>query len=149
MEAVMTKPKCRRCSNELTEDPKRKCKVCLTCYPKALETTIPPPEPEKKAFLDVKMTEERVREIVRDELENWHIQKPSLKATEVAALLEEATTLPEGVFRSPEELEALNKEKVVVAGDWRAQAKALNISLFHKTKEKVLAEIAEKKNEAV
>lgn len=126
------------CKRELTYLEDTKCFRCLICNP--ITKTEPLKEKERK-YVDVKLTEvrvreiiaeltigdERIREVVREELENWHIQKPPVTK---AQILDD---------------EAVIKVEITDSGkDWRAEAKALNISLYHKTKEKVLAEIAEK-----
>ncbi len=80
---------CRRCNGELAYDKKRNCKFCPICYPP--NRTQPAPVKEKKKYLDVKMTDERVIElikehvgpIIREELENWHIQKPPVTREEI------------------------------------------------------------------
>lgn len=118
MPEVMTQPKCRRCNGELTRDEKRNCWECLACYPKN-RVQAAPPKTEKK-YIDVAMSEGRVREIVRDELENWHIQKPSVTKSET------------------EEIDT------ALRTDWRQQAKELGINTFQMKKVDVLAAIAEK-----
>lgn len=116
MTKVNPRTHCVRCGAELSHIKESNCMRCLVCYP---ESTTPPVPPRKKLFLDVKMTEERVvemikdvlekgtiehialndsarpetivaeigmeriREIIRDELENWHIQKPPVTRDEI------------------------------------------------------------------
>ena len=107
---------CVRCSAELSHIEKSNCMRCLVCYPESKNQATHPKE--KKIYLDMKLTEERVvemfeevfaegaithvslkrtrpetirarismekiREIVRDELENWHIQKPPATRDEI------------------------------------------------------------------
>ena len=130
MDRVNTKTHCRYCQTELSYDEERNCKICLTCNPPRQE--IAPPPKSKKNFIDVKVTEERVREIfkellsgdavreiVRDELENWHIQKPPVTKEEIPP-------------------PADNQD------DWRAKARELGIPLFQRTKKDVLADIEKK-----
>ena len=96
---------CVTCAAELTIDKKRGCKVCRLCHPEPVAAPAPPPK--AKAFLDVKLTEKRVSELIREivpdmireELENWHVQKPPV---------------------TKEEIEKLT---------WRQEAKSLGISL--------------------
>ncbi len=119
--------KCKRCNGELAHDKKRDCLYCPVCHP--LNKNVPSPLAEKKQLLDLTTNEKRVaemlvenesriREIVRDELENWHIQKPPVTKDEIKIAVEEET--------------------------WREQAKRLGIELYHRKKEDVLADIAEK-----
>lgn len=117
------KQKCRRCNGELAHDEKRNCMFCPICYPP--NRTQPSPPKEKPKLVDVAMTEERVREIVRDELENWHIRKPPVTKTEVEELTISDTF----------------NQKRLDTMSWRLQAKELGIELYHRTKADVLAEI--------
>ncbi len=151
--------KCKRCGNELTEDKERGCMECLVCYPK--NRVVPVQEEEKKTYLDVipnevrvaemianagkdgvlnrhELTEimiESIREIVRDELENWHIQKPPVTRDEIR---DTDLTASEST-----ELQAV---VAVTNMTWRQEAKALGIRLSQPTggarkKVDVLAEI--------
>ena len=85
MTETMTAPICKTviCKRPLTYLEKSKCWRCLVCNP--LTKTAPTIEPKKK-YVDVKMTEERVREICQDVLENWHIQKPPVTTEELEKL---------------------------------------------------------------
>ncbi len=141
MEAVITKMKCQRCGNELTEDPKRNCKVCLVCYPNALKVKpVPPPKKQENKRVGLSMTEERVREIVREELSKiGHIQKPQRDMTATEVITDDDDF---GEMTATEVAEARKGNTEIK--DWRGQAKALGISLYHKTKKTVLADIAEK-----
>ena len=125
---VMTKT-CRRCNGELSYDEERECWECLSCYPKNRVQAAP--QKEEKKYVDVAMTEAKVREIVRDELENWHIQKPSVPKTEISKLTATEVAAHQNLDPIP--------NKVVL--DWRAQAKELGIELFHRTKADVEEEI--------
>lgn len=120
---VMTKPICKTvtCKKELTFLDDSKCWRCLICNPLPKEEPAPPKE--KKPFLDVHITEERVREIVRDELENWHIQKPPVTAVEAKKI--------DSALRT----------------DWRVQAKELGIPLFQRKKADVLKDIEDRLDE--
>lgn len=120
MEKVNPRTHCNHCRAELTKDEKRGCMICRVCHPAGDDKPLVPQI--KPKLLDVKFTEEQIREIVRDELENWHIQKPPVTKAE-----------------AKETDEALRKI------DWRAQAKELGIPLFQRKKADVLAEIAKKK----
>lgn len=152
--------KTQTCKRPLTYLEASKCWRCLICNP--IPKNVPKPKKEKK-FLDVAMTEKRVaemireagkdgilsentlteimkesiREIVQDELMNWHIPKPPVTKEEVNAVLSQP------VFPDDGELVASKVEKI----DWRQQAKELGIPLFHRKKEEVLAEIKEKTKE--
>ena len=83
---------CVTCGAELTIDKKRGCKVCRLCHPEPVAAPVPPPK--AKAFLDVKLTEKRVSELIREivpdmireELENWHVQKPPVTKKEIKEL---------------------------------------------------------------
>lgn len=143
IETMTNAPICKTqiCKRPLTYLEKQGCWRCLVCNP--LPKDAPKPIKEKK-FLDVKMTEvqvaemitkklaeqveigeERIREIVINELENWHIQKPPVTQNEI--------------------MEAIETEKDISPDkDWRQQAKDLGIELFHRTKADVLAEIEAK-----
>lgn len=80
---------CRRCNGKLAFDDKRKCSYCPACYPPGRQQKVVPVE--QKPYLDVKMTDKRVIELInehvpsmiRKELENWHIQKPPVTVEEV------------------------------------------------------------------
>ena len=132
MDSVNTKTHCRYCREELTYDKERNCKVCLHCNPPRAK--VAPPPKDKRNFIDVKVTEERVGEIfkelfagdavrliVRDELENYHIQKPPVTKEEISLI-------------PPTD----NQD------DWRAKARELGIPLFQRTKKDVLKDIEEK-----
>ena len=161
-ETITNTPICKTqiCKRPLTYMEKQKCWRCLVCNP--LPKDAPQPKKEKK-FLDVAMTDERVkeilaervtvseehiREIVRDELENWYIQKPPVTANEVINEVLPPVELPEGAMRTDEDMAKIEAEREIVSQDWRAQAKALGIPLYHKKKEDVLAEIEAKSNVA-
>lgn len=175
MEATLTKPKCKRCNGELSEDLKRKCLVCLTCYPNALNPPIAPlPVKDTKKYLDVKMTEEMVREICRDEMRNWHVQEPPVTAEETEVLTATEAIEQMKLDKKPEEdtgararpdpggFDEMTPAQVKAARegrlddeplDWRAEAKKLGVPLNKPTggarkKIEVLADI-KAKNEAV
>lgn len=140
---------CKNCSTELTQmtnaagEPT--CMRCLKCHPLPVEMK---PEQKKKdepRYVDVPWTEERIRNIVVDELENWHkmttVNDGDMTLTEVAV---------------PDEL---IKPKVVVAGGgeipenveipdsppkWTDQAESLGISWRGRKKIEVLDEIEAK-----
>jgi hypothetical protein len=124
---------CKFCKNELVWIEKAKCNRCLTCHPMPKE--VKPVEKESNKRVDESWSEERIRDIVKDELENWH------KTTVL-------TKQREGWGED---------EPVVVATDvaigddvnWRQRAKDLGVSLSQETggarkKVDVLADIAEK-----
>ncbi len=136
------------CKRPLTFLEGPKCWRCLVCNP--IPKDVPKAKQEKK-FLDVKMTdnrvreilgeqiivsEERIREIVQDELMNWHIQKPPVTKTEIEELSE-----PEGSTTATD----ISVQPLT----WRQQAKELGISLHQSTggvrkKVDVLADIEAK-----
>ena len=132
-ETLTNIPKCKTqvCKRPLTYLEDSKCWRCLVCNPLPIEA---PPAPEKEhKYLDVQMTEERVREIVRDELMDWHWPTP----------VAEITQMPEG--KSPAE----------PVETWRQEAKRLGVPLHKepkgsgmRKKEDVLADIARKTTES-
>lgn len=97
----MDAPKCKTqaCKRPLTWVERTGCWRCLICNP---ITEPKKTEERKKKYIGVAMTEEMVieiikeqigsakkdedeiREIVRDELADWHVQKPPVTATEIA-----------------------------------------------------------------
>lgn len=140
METATNAPICKTqvCKRPLTYLEESKCWRCLICNP--IPKAKPSPE-EKTKYLDVKVTEERVREIIKeqglgeerireivqDELMNWHIQKPSVG---------NITVTESGVA----EIEPVET--------WRQKAKRLGVRLMKepkgtgaRTKEEVLADI--------
>ncbi len=160
MDRVNTKTHCRYCTEELTIDKKRNCKVCLNCNPP--RANVAPPPKSKNNFIDVKVTEERVREIfkelfsgeavrliVQDELENWHIQKPPVTKSEIQMqdekILASDKPISATVEANKEIPETYGVGDIDVAVDnWRAKAKELGIPLFQRTKKDVLKDIEEK-----
>lgn len=120
---------CKRCLGDLLHDDKRVCNYCPSCNPLPKEQ--PKPEVKEKRYVDVKLTEGRVKELIQqivpgmimDKLEDWYIQKPPVTKDEV----------DESIIVDPE-------QEVEIA-DWRTRAKELGISLYHKKKEDVLEEI--------
>jgi hypothetical protein len=110
--------KCRLCGTELVKDEVRNCMYCEVCHPPRIE---PEPEPEKeKKLLDVQMTEERVREIIRDELENWHIPSNTHFEGTAEDLINKLETL------KPKPENSIDK-------NWRSMAKELEIPLAKPT----------------
>ena len=131
MDRVDTRTHCRYCRGELTYDEKRNYKICLSCHPpKKPKST----SPKATKYVDVKLTEERVREIVRDELENWHIQKPPVTKDDIVGMSSTYSTL--GGITEP----TIQFKPV----DYRQQAKELGIKTFGKKKVDVLKEIQDK-----
>lgn len=144
--------KCRRCNTELAYDDKRKCHYCPECHPLRND---PPPVTEKlpDRRIDVKPDEKRVIEIIkeivpdmiRNELENWYVQKPPITRSEL-----EVNTEPANVTISPDtttstvstfstvDNELLNE---IAAGDWRDTARSMGIKTFQKSKDAVMREI--------
>lgn len=124
---------CRRCKTELVRDEKRKCLYCPVCHPPQTEQE--KIEEKKRVYIDLKPTEKRVAEMVRDiietvvpdmirdEMEKLYIPKP--------AMIEELK---------------VSMAKELKPADWRQEAKALGITLYQRTKKDVLKEIEERKN---
>lgn len=116
-EVDMTKT-CATCETELLRDENRECLYCPECHPlKPKEVKVAEPEPEIEA---VDITEDRVRDIVREELAKNELVN-SKKTPE-----------PEKSSRS--------------LPDWQQEALALGIQPFGKKKEIILAKIEEKKS---
>lgn len=148
----MNAPICKTvtCKRELTYLEDTKCWRCLVCKPLPKGTEVL--EEVKKEYIDRTVNEntlearlvefeEKVREIVRDELENWHIQKPSVTATEIQGLTQDVVIKDEVGLEPHIET-------------WRQTAKRLNIPLAKETggarkKVDVLADIEAKQTEPV
>ena len=154
---TLAPPICKtiNCKRELTYLEESGCWRCLICNP--IPKSNPTPSKEKTKYIDVAMTEGRVREIVRDELENWHIHKPPVTATEVDNVTKILTRIvdppPITTRTKIEQLTTQVKDEVLGidvlrkdAKNWREQAKELGIPLFHRKKADVLAEIKERTN---
>ena len=159
MEPVNPMTHCNHCRSPLSHDKERNCKVCRTCHPVQEIKTEPLPKDvatnpnlltfeervEKILAKHESVVEERIREIVRDELENWHIHEPSVKQDDVDAIWQTETagntnTATVGRQAMVSEVAAIQLEP-----DWRAQAKELGIPLFQRKKVDVLADIEAKK----
>lgn len=133
--------KCRKCTSELQYDEKRRCSFCPVCNPPQ-KAAQPTEERQVNNRVDEPWTEERITEIIkkvvpamiRDELENWHIPKPSVTR---AAILDDTVVLA---------VEVVEDE----SKNWRATAKALDIPMYDKEKKRprlkvdVLRDIKEK-----
>lgn len=104
---------CTHCRAELMYDEKRGCSYCPRCHP--LQKEVAPVKEKEKNYVDVKLTEARVKELIqelvpamiRDELENWHIRKPTEEITQNAEPVE------------------LDKH-----ANWRSEAKELDIPMY-------------------
>ena len=118
--------KCRKCEGELTKDVKRGCLVCMRCNP---PIKFVPQEKKETNYVDVPWTEEKIRELVRDEIENWHI--PRLKDEAGGLMPTEIVVTPEPELT------------------WRQKAKALGIRTSQRKKVDVLADIKEKESTVV
>ncbi len=157
VETMTNAPVCKTqiCKRPLTYLEEQGCWRCLVCNP--MPKAAPKPIKEKK-FLDVKMTEkqvsimitkrlveqveigeEKIREIVRDELENWHIQKPPITKDEMTKLETAGTSQTINESR-------MEQAKEPEPPDWRQQAKDLGIELFHRKKVDVMKDIEEAEN---
>jgi len=130
-ETISNAPICatQTCKRPLTYLKESRCWRCLICNPLPKKVEAPPQSEHK--YVDVKMTEDRVREIVRDELQNWHIQQPPVTRAEINQLPESQS------FAEP------------IEENWRQKAKRLGIPIQKepkgsgmRKKEDVLADIA-------
>ncbi len=127
--------KCRNCEMELTRDKKRNCWVCLECNPPT--EVRPEEEKDRSTYIDVPLTpeqERRIRKIVRDELENWHIRKPPVtkhEAIEITGMSPDTiiATVSPVLTEKPEPF--LKTEDASL--NWRQRAKELGISLSQPT----------------
>jgi hypothetical protein len=97
------------CGTELTKM-ESGCTRCLSCHPITKPTSAPPKKENPR--VDVPWTEERIRSIVQDELENWH--KTTTVHTEKKDLVLTDVAIPADM-------------------DWRAKAKKLGIPLAKET----------------
>ncbi len=149
--------KCRRCDTKLVEDPKRGCSVCLKCYPNALKAQpIPLPKKQENKRVGMAMTDEMVREIVRDELSKTGRKMETRTASEVVEdddFGEMTATEVAEARKGNTEIKELTATEVIaemdITDNYRAHAKALGIPLNQPTggarkKIDVLADIAEK-----
>lgn len=140
--------KCRYCKTETVWDEKGACWRCPKCHPPTDGKPTPPKE--KPKLLDIKFTEEQIRNIVRDELENWHIKKPAVTRDEVEKLTdkERLSKAIEKSFmaKTAHKSDAMGPTEASVP-NWRQQAKELGIKIFGKKKVDILAEIEAKKNQ--
>lgn len=169
--------KCRRCDGELIHDEKRNCLRCPVCYPENRVQTAPPEketnyvdvaltEKRVKEMLDERISEyseageERIRQIVQDELMNWHIQKPPATLDEINNVLPVAVETRSGTRAlTASEVEEMPTEarkqldqisgplKVDVPLTYRQKAKRLGIRTSQRKKVDVLAEIAEREKD--
>ena len=170
-ETITGAPICKTvaCKKPLTYMENSQCWRCLSCNP--LGTNAPTVEPERK-YVDVKVTEQRVREIVAeeltdervrkivvDELEDWHIQEPPVTRSEIVVNQPASGCHQDhSPSKTVEELNSkLKKEKNKIIlrafetkqhSDWRAEAKELGINTFQRKKADVLAEIEKLKRPA-
>lgn len=134
----------QKCKRPLTRlGPPQNCWRCLVCNP--IAKTAPTMEKRKK-YIDVTLTEwmvreiikeelssvsasklaaadgindDKIREIVQDELANWHIQKPPMTRDEIIGTA--------GVSGSGQT--EIIKPTVITGPTWRQRAKELGISL--------------------
>ena len=111
--------KTQNCKKPLTYMEESNCWRCLVCNPIPIYR---PVEKTRKKLVDAKMTEDEVRSIVKDELANWHIQKPPVTATEIY-----------------EAVGSVDSEPTVIKVDatpptWRQKAKELGVPLHKEPK---------------
>lgn len=116
--------KCRKCTGELTRDEERGCYFCPVCNPVPTAPVIAE-EPEPNKRVDEPWTDKRIREIVQDELMNWHIKKPSVTASEIKA------TVGGGEANVNE---TVIKQDTPKPETWRETAKRLEIPVYDKDK---------------
>ncbi len=142
---------CTRCRTALVFDTERSCSYCPRCNPpqkKAVKV-----KEKERRYVDVRMTEKRVREIIeemvdelvpdmiREELENWHIRKPPVTREDVKELTLGEQHVQEILTeqRKNESTELTQDEKVedrMQKGqhvNWRSMAKELGIPLSQPT----------------
>ena len=178
------------CKKPLTYLEDSNCWRCLICNP--IRKTAPIIE-KKRAFLDVKMTEERVAEMieeafekgtityiamgnlkrpetaqvvvgterfgdmVREELENWHIPKPSVTRDEIKDLTEEVKGMVNNLdLSSGSETSSVGTHEFVEIKEetWLQKAKRLSVPTHYEVdgvmaggmrkKVDILADIADK-----
>ncbi len=121
--------KTQTCLKPLTHLKESNCWRCLKCNPIPIYT---PTEQTRKKLVDAKMTTDEVRaivkeemaglrEIIQDELANWHIQKPPITKDEI---VEAVGVGGENIHISVQ----LPKPET-----WRQQAKELGIPLNKET----------------
>ncbi len=159
-EFVTSAPICKTqiCKKPLSRLESRGSWRCFHCTP--WPKGAPAPKQEKK-FLDVAMTEkrvreiiakketmseERIREIVQDELMNWHIQKPSVTKSDISEMTATEVEAAKEMLSRPV-FDEKNSGIVITEIDgvpWREKAKELGINSFGRKKADVLAEIKAK-----
>ncbi|KKM25977.1 hypothetical protein LCGC14_1589580, partial [marine sediment metagenome] len=123
---------CVTCAAELTIDKKRGCKVCRLCHPEPVAA--PVPLPKAKAYLDVKMTERRISEMIKEAFETGAVNYVSTdKSRPENIRIEIGMERIRDIIR--EEMEDLFIQKPPVTKKeiekltWRQEAKSLGISL--------------------
>ena len=134
-------PNFEKCGTELTEMKNGKgevtCTRCLKCNPM---TKYVAPVKKQRRDVDVPWTDERVIEVIdrvvpdmiRETLENWHIQKPSVTQDDIKFLNNDRVSVevkPDTIDNHPE----MSRVFVVPTQTWRQQAKGLGISLSQPT----------------
>ena len=126
-------PNFEKCGTELTEMAIG-CKRCLKCNPM---TKYVAPVKKVRRDVDLPWTDERVIEVIdrvvpdmiRETLENWHIQKPSVTVDEVKDITALVPSLDANVINRA--IESHSRE--VSNKNWRQQAKELGIPLSQPT----------------
>ena len=133
-------PNFERCGAELTEM-ETGCKRCLVCNPM---TKYVIPKKKERRDIDLPWTDERVIEVIdrvvpdmiAEAIRN-HAQSQMVITDNMDTVI--ADSLATATLEVPDVLVDGKKQLT-----WREQAKELGIILYHKTKENVLMEIAEK-----
>ena len=131
------------CKKPLTWMKHGQCWRCLRCNPiqKSVPTEVPaskridvkPDINKVQDMIDASMSEERIREIVQDELTNWHLQKPSVMKEDVDELIEKTTFTNNTPVEIPDEVARLTPtnnihiEPEIVEETWRQKAKRLGV----------------------
>ena len=127
--------KCRGCETELIRDEERDCLYCPVCHPPQKKVS-PEEKPETK-YIDVTMTEARVRALITEHQEAEDERIREIVQDELIAWTKPVTTEGiEPVVVSPEkeilvEIPELDKHK-----NWRSEAKELEIELYDKENRK-------------
>ena len=119
------------CKKPLTWMEKGQCWRCLRCNP--IQKSVPTEVPESKyvdvkpdinkvqEMIDVAISEDRIREIVQDELANWHIQKPLITISEK----DEINVIEKPIFTTTSNDIPIEPE--VVEETWRQKARRLGV----------------------
>jgi len=137
---------CKFCGTELAFEEARNCYRCMKCNPDTELRT--PVKKEDPKYVQEGLTDRQksqVREICRDELENWHqittVHKETgaLKLTDVAIKNDMDNVVVKGGGDIPEGVEIPSEPP-----KWTDQAESLDIKWRGRKKDDVLQEIEDK-----